>query len=73
VIKQRRRDVGLAAICAMLVLGVIFFGFGLASWLFASAGTAWTFWLLGFGTWLLAASIFFYFMNDPYPRHRRER
>lgn len=70
--RQRRKDLALAVISLIMVIGVIFLGFGMASWVFASAAVAWTFWLLGLGLWMTAASIFFYFMDDPYPRHRHE-
>lgn len=66
-------DLALGVICALLVAGVIFFGFGMAGWLFFDADVAWTYWLLGLGFWAIALGIFFLFMNDPYPRHGRKR
>lgn len=71
---QQRFDLALAAISALLVAGVIFNAFGLASWLFSADGsTMWTFWLIGIGLWALALSIFFTFMNHPVPRHAKGR
>jgi Zn-dependent membrane protease YugP len=67
---QQRFDLALAAISALLVGGVIFNSFGLASWVFASsATTAWTLWFIGFGLWMFALAVFFTFMNHPAPRH----
>jgi hypothetical protein len=67
---RSRFDLALAAISALLVGGVIFNSFGLASWVFASsATTAWTLWFIGFGLWMFALAVFFTFMNHPAPRH----
>lgn len=69
-----KRDWGLAGISALLVGGFINMGFGMASYLFGvDPAKASIFWLFGLGLWALAAGIFFYFMNDPYPKHRRSR
>jgi hypothetical protein len=73
-LRSNQRDFGLAGICAMLVFGFVFHAFGLAAWFFGfDKTTAWTFWLIGLGFWVFAFSIFFYFMNDPYPKHLRRR
>lgn len=66
-------DWALAGISGLLVVGVIFFVFGMATWLFTDLGSAWTYWLLGFGSWVLALGVFFSFMDNPYPKHRRYR
>ena len=67
-------DWALATICAMLVFGVIFFVFGGVVQFFRSdSDLAEIFWLFGFGTWVLAFGIFFSFLNNPQPKHRRRR
>lgn len=67
-------DWACAGICALLVFGVIFFAFGLVAQLFrADSDAAEIFWLLGFGNWALAFGIFFSFMSNPYPKHRKRR
>jgi len=67
---QRRFDLALAAVSALLLGGMVFNAFGLASWLFsANRRTMWSFWFLGTGLWVLAMGIFFSFLNHPLPRH----
>jgi hypothetical protein len=66
-------DKGLTAVTFLVTAGVIFFAFGMGSWYFNDdTQTGWTLWLLGLGMWILAMAIFFYFLNDPYPRHRKD-
>lgn len=71
--KQQKNDLALAGISALLILGVVFFVFSMASWLFYTSEVAWTFFWIGLGVWIFSLGIFFYFMNDPYPRHQRRR
>ena len=69
----RRFDLAMAGICAMLVGGFIFMGFGLAAYLFLTSSVALTFWFLGLGLWLFALAIFCFFMDHPLPKHRKRR
>lgn len=54
-------------------MGVIFFAFSLASYLFSNTMSAWGLFLMGLALWIMAFGIFFSFMDHPYPRHRKTR
>jgi hypothetical protein len=57
----------------LVTSGVVFFSCGMSTWFFnGDPDTAWTLWLMGLGFWVLAIGIFFYFLNDPYPKHRKD-
>lgn len=71
---QARFDLALAFVCSMLVAGAVFFILGLINFsLHLNSARGWLFWLIGFGDWIVAAGIFFSFMNGPLPRHRLTR
>lgn len=71
---QDRYDLGFAVVTFLVVAGTIFNVFSLVSWHFhVDHALAWRYGCLGTGLWLFATAIFFFFLCDPYPKHRKRR